>query len=497
MIRLFLSTALFVAECLLCYVMLVLVLGPMLPFISVFYIFKVAERVIVKVTSGAFPLPSLDAVFVTEKDEDQANINALLCFENRGNVEDEINNIRQAILERLVDAKKTNGELLYPKVRCYFRPGWFQYFLQKDDCFKIEKHVFKWQGDVPSSKDELAAIVSKLSNEPLPEGRSPWYGCCIPTNFGDNDIVVMVKMNHAIADGISLARFLTQKFSDTVIPAKHSQNVSTTSRKLFLAKAALTTPRHLFKLLFSSADRSILHGPNLSGVKKAAWYEAFDLKLIKEIKTATGTTVNDVLMSCLSLALRRYSQRKGVKNPDDLTVSIPVNLRSSALSKELAFENNVSFIYPELAVATDGILKQLYETKTRMNEAKVSAEPLASAAVLFLSQELCPGFLTSKANNFLISKASCIFSNVPGPQQMLTVKGSRIKYMIFWPPHKGNTGVGLSIFTYAGHVIFGAYGDISVLSDPEIIVEEFGSAVNEMARCFRGHNNSCISNGQP
>ena len=488
MIYSFLSTSLFVIECLLCYAILLVVLIPLFPFIVTFYMLKMAERVIVKATSGELHLPGMDAVHATDEEANRHDIKALLCFENKGNTEERVNAIRRSVLGRMVNATNDTGELLFPRTRCHIRPGWFQYFFQEDQSFEIENHVFKWEGDVPRSKDELAAIISKLSNVSLPEGRSPWYFCCIPTNFGDNDLAVLFKMNHTVADGISLVRFLTQKLTDTTnIPPLTSQskkfNESPTSRRLLLAKAALITPRYLFQLMLSFADRSILHGPNLSGVKKVAWHEAFELKLIKDIKTATGTTVNDVLMSCLSLALRRYFQRKGVENPDDFTASVAVNVRSSASSKELSFENKFSLVFLKLAVATDGPLKQLYETKDRMDKSKVSAEPLASAFIIHLTQELLPEFLISKVNTFVVSKASCVFSNLPGPQFTLTVSGTNIKYLLFWPPQTRNIGVGLSILSYAGQVIVGVQGDVSVLSDPEAIVEEFGSAVQELARC--------------
>ena len=296
MIYSFLSTSLFVIECLLCYAILLVVLIPLFPFIVTFYMLKMAERVIVKATSGELHLPGMDAVHATDEEANRHDIKALLCFENRGNTEERVNAIRRSVLDRMVNATNDTGELLFPRTRCHIRPGWFQYFFQEDQSFEIENHVFKWEGDVPRSKDELTAIISKLSNVSLPEGRSPWYFCCIPTNFGDNDLAVLFKMNHTVADGISLVRFLTQKLTDTTnIPPLTSQskkfNESPTSRRLLLAKAALITPRYLFQLMLSFADRSILHGPNLSGVKKVAWHEAFELKLIKDIKTATGTTV--------------------------------------------------------------------------------------------------------------------------------------------------------------------------------------------------------------
>ena len=55
-------------------------------------------------------------------------------------------------------------------------------------------------------------------------------------------------------------------------------------------------------------------------------------------------------------------------------------------------------------------------------------------------------------------------------------------YMTFFPANSGNIRVSLAIFTYEGQVVVGVESDIAVLPDPEIVVEEFGNAVNEMAK---------------
>ena len=473
----------FFFQCLICYAVLFALVIPLFPVIAVFFILKTVEQVMVKTTNGGIALNALDALWQQTSDVNRLAINALICVENTHSFDEGMKSFRRAILERMVDAKKENGELIYPRARCYIRPGFFQYFFQEDKSFRIENHVFKWEGEVPTSKDELAAIVSKLSNEPLPEGRSPWYFCCVPTNYCDRNLAVVFRMSHSIADGVSLTRFLINQLPDQATLQKEPQKFSSNGRLFLLAKAALITPRYFVRLVLSFADCSILHGPKISGVKKVTWQEAFELKLIKQIKIATGTTVNDVLMSCLTLALRRYFQKKGVVNPYDLTASIPVDVRSSVSAKEMAFENKFSLIFLKLAVATDGVLNLLYETKARMDAVKVSGEPLGSGAFMYLTNELCPEFFTRKTNTFIAEKTSCVLSNVPGPQYLLTVNNCPIKYMAFWPPQRDNIGLGLSIYTYAGQVIVGVQGDVALITDPEIIIEEFKNAVNDMAQC--------------
>ena len=459
-----------------------------LQFFVWFYVFKISERVIVRMVLGEKHLTALDSLWVPHR-QNLFITNAVFCFEREDNFDEQVSHFRQVIVDRIVDARKANGELLYPRFRCVIRPGFFQYFFSEVRSFNIENYVHKWEGKVPRSKEELGAIVSKLNTEPLPKARSPWRFVCIPTNFGNNDMILFLRFSHALADGVSFVKLLTYQLPDQVISQKDTRNHSATGRSLHLAKAMLIAPFYHLKWFLRPADQSFLHGPELSGVKKFAWNESLDLQSIKDIKSAAGSTVNDVLMSCFTIALRKYFQRKGIDSPDDLIACVAVDVRTP--TKELPCDNQTTFIFPKMATATEGIIKQLDETQARMKEVKASGEPFISAGFLSFSQEMCPRFLSSKIIAFLSDKATCVFSNLPGPQYVLSVGGSRMKYMIFFPPHKDHIGIGLSTFSYAGQVIVGVQSDVSVLPDPEVVVEEFGNAVKEMkVKCIRRSNGS-------
>ena len=461
-----------------------------LQFFVWFYIFKITERVIARMVLGEQNLNALDSLWVPHR-QNLFMINSVFCFENEDSLDERVSHFRQVFLDRMVNARKANGELLYPRFRCFVRPGLFQHFFSEDRSFNIENHVLKWEGEVPRSKEELRAIVSKLNTEPLPEARSPWRFVCIPTNFGNNDVILFLRLSHTLGDGVSFVKFLTYQLPDQVVSQKDTQNYSATRRTLHLAKAMFIAPLYLLKWFLRPADQSFLHGPELSGVKKFTWNESYDLQSIKDIRSAAGTTVNDILMSCFTMALRKYFQRKGIDNPNDLTACVAVDIR--APTKELPCDNQITFIFPKMATATKSIIKQLNETQARMGYSKASGESLVTASFLSLSQELCPHFLTSKVNAFLSDKATCVFSNVQGPQGMLSVRGSRMKYAIFFPPLKEHIGIGLSIFSYAGQVIVGVQSDVSVLPDPEMVVEEFGNAVKEMTAKYIGHGNGSVA----
>ena len=477
-----LSLATFVVECILSYAVLIFLSVCLVPLLVVYNLLKYGERILVKVRKGGIPLSGQDALWQQGTKENPLIIHGLLELESSSGFDKAFESLRQAIKDRMVDARKPNGHLLYPRCRYCIRPGYFQYFFQEDKSFRIENHVFKWNGDVPSTKAELESLVSKMSSEMLPQTKPPWCFCCVPTNYGARDMAVVFKMSHSVADGVSITRFVTSQLPDVTISEREPRKFSSSSRASQMAKAMFITPRYVAKRILAIADQSILHGPEISGVKKVVWHQGFDLKTIKEIKTATHTTVNDVLMSCLSLALQSYFKQKGLDGPQNFTASIPIDVRSSS-SRKVAFENNFAVIFLNLPVGTDGVLENLFETKARMDQVKISGEPLGMAAAMYLTVEFCPEFVTRPLNTFITRKSSCVLSNVPGPQHLLSLKDITLKSMTFWPPQRDNIALGLSIYTYGGKVIVGVQSDVTTLPDPEIITEEFGNAVEKMAKC--------------
>lgn len=481
----------FFIECIVVNALLLPLVLPLLPLVVLYNILKLLEEVVARFMRGSIAMSGQDAIWQQSTDKNRLIITSLFITEfPAGDPDKVLADFRKVILDRMVYAKNESGELIYPRCHWYIRPGYFQYFFEEDKDFSVKNHVYLWEGETPSSKEALQDIVSKISSEPLPQGVSPWFYCCIPTNFGDKSMAIAFRMDHSLADGVSLSRFLSHQLPDNVIPEKEARKFSSRSRALMTVKAAFIIARYLVKLMFTWADRSILHGPEVSGVKKVVWSEPLDLKRIKEIKNATGTTVNDVIMACLSCALRGYQQKKGVKDPDEFTASIPVDVRP--FNKKLAFENKFAVVFMKLPVHVSGSVEQLFETKARMDDVKISGEPLGMAWVMQLSIALFPNFLSKFFTSFVTRKASAVVSNVPGPQNFLTVCGCRINYMTFWPPQRDNVGLGVSICSYAGQVLVGVQSDAAILPEPQMVIEEFGRAVDDLSdSVLVGHTNDC------
>ena len=75
--------------------------------------------------------------------------------------------------------------------------------------------------------------------------------------------------------------------------------------------------------------------------------------------------------------------------------------------------------------------------------------------------------------DLLVSRATAVMTNVPGPPEPLTVAGSKLKQNLFWVPQTADTGMGVSILSYAGQVQFGLITDDALTPDPEAVVSRF------------------------
>ena len=66
-----------------------------------------------------------------------------------------------------------------------------------------------------------------------------------------------------------------------------------------------------------------------------------------------------------------------------------------------------------------------------------------------------------------------VLINVSGPSQKLYFAGKLPETIVFWVSQSGSTGVGISIFSYAGQVSIGLITDRGLAPDPDTIVPAF------------------------
>merc|ERR1712038_1125791 len=70
-------------------------------------------------------------------------------------------------------------------------------------------------------------------------------------------------------------------------------------------------------------------------------------------------------------------------------------------------------------------------------------------------------------------KAPVTVANLPGPKQPVQIAGQRMRFLSFFPPHRGETTMGVSVFSYAGRYVIGVESDDAVVRDPSVICRKF------------------------
>lgn len=57
-------------------------------------------------------------------------------------------------------------------------------------------------------------------------------------------------------------------------------------------------------------------------------------------------------------------------------------------------------------------------------------------------------------------------TNVPGPEEPLSLAGAAVERILAWVPQIAGIGIGISVLSYAGAVTVGITSDSGVVADP-------------------------------
>jgi diacylglycerol O-acyltransferase len=385
------------------------------------------------------------------------------------------------------------------------RPHW-----QDDPGFDLDYHLQRARLGTSVSSDQVAMqqAVSLLASTPLDFSRPLWQFHLIE-NYGEGCAIVG-RFHHAIADGVALVHVLlslTDSDPDAPWPAlppagPDQQESNRQGMLLQSARSRLDSTiqavdtmrkgvgllRHPSLLLdlgrlggnaLADLGRFLLLKPDpdtalrgeLGGNKRVAWSAGVPLENIKAIQHALGGTVNDVLLTVVTGALRRYLEEQG-EPVDSLSVrvTIPVNMRSSGREAELG--NRVGAIFVSLPVSIADPVCRLGEIVRHVNVHKGSWEaPVFFGALSALGR--APAQITNKLVNTFGTRASVVMTNVMGPKEQLYLAGSPLAALMAWVPTTGSMGVGISVLSYAGEVRLGILTDEGLAPDPETIIAGF------------------------
>lgn len=384
---------------------------------------------------------------------------------------------------------------------------------EDDADFNIDNHITVSQLEGTDDKASFEAHCSKLISEQLDFSRPLWHLHLIENVQGGN--VLFSRIHHCIADGIALVSVMlsmTDEAADDAAPKKDREleNLSSIGNLFQQASQAwdaatkaidtatkvsnkliqgsletLTNPTKLLDfaktgtqgasalasvITYPSDPPTVFRGP-LQVQKVVSWSDNIPLAQVKAIRDVTNATVNDVLLTAMSGALRRYLvDRQQDVNGLNFRAAVPVNLRSPSKMQELG--NHFGLVFLSLPIGIADPLDRLWELKKRMDHLKNSGEAIITFSML-KAVGATPAEIQKLVVNTFGTKATCVMTNVPGPRTHLFLGGKRVDDIMFWVPCSGRVGMGISILSYAGNVRLGIATDRVLIPDPGKIIEGF------------------------
>jgi WS/DGAT/MGAT family acyltransferase len=446
-------------------------------------------------------------------------INGVMMFRTALDLEQ----VRATVLARMLRYRRFRQRVVEPPL-AVGTPVW-----EDDPHFHINNHVKRIALPDPGDEATLQELVGDMMAVPMDLTKSPWQIYLIDNYHGldqqgvamDGGTVIYSRLHHCIADGMALVQVflsLTDRVADAPVAginlpslARNGSNLPPLLRKArkrirrtldlgrtmmeqgsrslsnpfygvgltrLAAEMATDSAAELANLALMSPDPETIFKGKLGVPKSVAWSRPISLAEIKRIGKATGATVNDVLMTAATAALRSYLLERG-ESPEGVEVraAIPVNLRPVVKEGELG--NNFALVFLSLPVWIGESKKRLAAVKMRMDDLKRSPQAMVAYQILQALGRM-PGPVESQAVQFFASKATTVLTNVPGPQEQLYFTGQPIESIMFWVPQSGRLGMGISIFSYNGTVTLGVATDTGLVPDPDRIVAGFQTAYEEL-----------------
>jgi diacylglycerol O-acyltransferase / wax synthase len=451
-------------------------------------------------------LTGLDASFLAlEKDGAHMHVGSVLVFDGDPPVYEDL---LAQIEGRLHLVPRYRQKLAFPPL-AQARPVWID-----DPHFNVAYHVRHTALPEPAGEDELRRLAGRIFSQQLDRSKPLWE-IWLVSRVGDDHFGLICKTHHALVDGISGVDIMTVLFDlepdppeadpgppwyprpepsgTTLFADALMDRAATPLEAARAAIGAIADPRgaadqaaRTVAGLASMASAGMGGAPpsplntRIGPHRRFAWTES-RLDRFKAVKGALGGTVNDVVISVVTGALRAHLQRRGRETEGlELKAMVPVSVRSDDQRGELG--NQVAAIYAPLPVGIADPLERFRTVHEALGDLKSSAQAIGAERITQLAGFAVPTILDQAAR---LQSRQRLFNvtvtNVPGPQFPLYMLGSRLSAFYPMVPLVLNTALGIAIMSYDGKVFFGLLGDFDAMDDLDDLAGDVGAAIDELS----------------
>jgi diacylglycerol O-acyltransferase / wax synthase len=397
-----------------------------------------------------------------------------------------------------------------------------------DPCFNLEYHVRHTALPSPGDELRLHRLAGRIFSQQLDRTKPLWElwmvegldGHTRPETVGRSGFAVISKTHHSLVDGVSGVDLMTMLFDvdprgrdeepiDPWIPQPTpsaaqlaATSVEDSVRQVaglpVRAAVALAQPGRSFAQARERAQalgevlwQGISPAPDTPLNVRIGPHRRVDvvsarLADFKQVKTALGGTVNDVVLAVVAGAVRHWMHGRGMRTADmDMRVVVPVSTRSA--DQRGALGNQLTQVVAPLPVYLGDPIERLRVVREAMQDVKDSKLAMG-AEVIAGMQDFAPPTLLAQASrlNFSSRFFNLLVTNIPGPQFPLYLLGRELRAVFPLAFLAGDRALAVAVMSYNGGVHFGLIADLDEMPDLDAVAEGIHKSLDEYLELSAG-----------
>jgi diacylglycerol O-acyltransferase len=408
----------------------------------------------------------------------------------------------------------------------------------EDPDFDLDFHVRESAVPPPGDDRALAETVARIVARPLDRARPLWAAYVIH-GLPEGRVAVLTKVHHAAVDGVSGAEILTalvdlspEGREPKDLPPRPDEPTGerVPSQLEMLGRGLLGVPRQPVralkqlpkipnladvpgvqqmplvgrigrlsaraqKLLTSGDTAHILEPPPVSVPKtrfnrritphRRFSFGSLPLDRIKAIKNEAGVSVNDVVVTICTTAVREFLLARDELPDEPLVSMVPVSVRTP--EQMGTFGNRVGAMIVPIPTDVIDHRERLLKAHETLAVAKTRHKAIPATLMQDITQFIPPA-VHARASRLTMQLAAnmgrpmlnLVISNVPGPPMPLYMAGAQLH--AHFPVSVITDGVGLNItcMSYQDHVDFGVVVDREMADDAWEFMDRLRDALHDL-----------------
>jgi diacylglycerol O-acyltransferase / wax synthase len=380
-----------------------------------------------------------------------------------------------------------------------------------DPHFDIDYHIRHTALPVPGSADQLKKLSARIMAQPLDRKHPLWETWIVEGLEGDR-FAMITKIHHCMIDGASgvdlayIQMSPTPEVRELGTPPRFYPRPAPSRFELWrdevarqigipfaivrdfrqftadaedLGQELLTRAKAVVNTLGmgTSADETPMNGRG--GPHRRVDWLTCQLDDMKAVRKAWGCTINDVVLTIVTGAVREYLLNRRVDPTQiEFRVSSPVSVRREEERGKMG--NKVSSWIIPLPISCETPREQLDAIHTHTRELKESRQALGVEMMMQVA-EWTPSTLLALGARAMSGPINTIVTNVPGPQIPLYFHGARVREIYPMVPLLDGMGLGIAVTSYAGAMSFGFNADPDIVPDLDVFTAMMRRAFERVA----------------